>query len=262
MLGATLTNSDTFAQAPDGAAPQKFCPGPVSFGSIDEARKLVVGAFIERLRDLGAIGGHSFQLASLLLLKYHNSGSGRCNPSHASLADDLGCSISTVKRALDHLKNLGVLGWSSDYVQRDVGGVRRPRRTPNSYGFFVPASVDGARRIAKKVASAFVGPAYKMRRIAGAIARALEATTSYRVFTPWKRRPHVPQNSPVVQSRDCVLRDDLASGCGDVALARLHADGSDLGGGVAAPLNPISRGLERSIARLKASMFREKTVSS
>ena len=54
---------------------------------------------------------------------------GRCDPSHATLADDTGVSIATVQRALKTLATLGMVQW----VMRLVRDGSRVEQTSNAY---------------------------------------------------------------------------------------------------------------------------------
>lgn len=51
---------------------------------------------------------------------------GKCNPGHKLLAKEASCSVSTVKRALEELRDLGVVSWTA--TRRDSGA-----RSSNSY---------------------------------------------------------------------------------------------------------------------------------
>jgi DNA-binding transcriptional MocR family regulator len=54
---------------------------------------------------------------------------GRCDPSHATLADDCGKSIATVKRALKALKACGMVWWTKRLVREGW----RTEQTSNAY---------------------------------------------------------------------------------------------------------------------------------
>lgn len=57
------------------------------------------------------------------------SAEGRCDPSHDTIAEDVGCCARTVRRALDRLKTLGLLMWQ----QRIVRSGWRVAQTSNAY---------------------------------------------------------------------------------------------------------------------------------
>src|SRR3954452_22691518 len=61
---------------------------------------------------------------------------GQCDPSHATLAADTGCSARTVGRATAAMRNLGLLRWD----QRLVRNQWRAEQTSNAYEL-VPAAV-------------------------------------------------------------------------------------------------------------------------
>lgn len=69
------------------------------------------------------------------LLK-HLSQEGRCDPSHQTLADTVGCCTRTVQRACDTMKRLGLLVWQHRLV-RDGW---RTAQTSNAY-ILVPAEI-------------------------------------------------------------------------------------------------------------------------
>jgi DNA-binding transcriptional MocR family regulator len=59
---------------------------------------------------------------------------GQCDPSHETIAQDVGCSARTVRRALAQLKSLGLLTWQRRLVP--VG--RGTEQTSNAYALIVP----------------------------------------------------------------------------------------------------------------------------
>jgi hypothetical protein len=59
---------------------------------------------------------------------------GRCDPSHARLAAEAGISESTVERALDDARGLGLLDWD----RRIVRNGWRTEQTSNAYVLLVP----------------------------------------------------------------------------------------------------------------------------
>ncbi|MGE4048413.1 MAG: helix-turn-helix domain-containing protein [Acetobacteraceae bacterium] len=62
---------------------------------------------------------------------------GQCDPAHETLADDVGCSDRTVRRATAALRGLGLLSWQQRLV-RDGWAVRQ---TSNSYALSVDAAL-------------------------------------------------------------------------------------------------------------------------
>ena len=79
---------------------------------------------------------------------------GRCDPSHATLAEDVGCGEKTVRIALARLQGRGLLSWEKRIVRRDWPeggpGAQRAEQTSNAYQFVLPgALVQGAARPAE-----------------------------------------------------------------------------------------------------------------
>jgi hypothetical protein len=70
----------------------------------------------------------------LLTLRTFRSTGGVCFPSHATLADRARCSPSTVLRACQQGRHLGLIDWAERRVRRGW----RWLRTSNAYRFFVP----------------------------------------------------------------------------------------------------------------------------
>jgi hypothetical protein len=104
-----------------------FGPGPRM--PLDRERRAVWKARIEIHRRARRItDGESYVALALLRRLGHD---GRCDPSHETLADDSGESVSTVKRALKALAAAGVamLTWA----RRLVRAGRRVVQTSNAY---------------------------------------------------------------------------------------------------------------------------------
>jgi Helix-turn-helix domain len=78
---------------------------------------------------------------------------GRCDPSHETLASDASCDEKTVRRALDTLKDLGLVRW----INRLVRDGWRAAQTSNAY-LLAPSEVANP-------------PACRARRCAGHSAR-------------------------------------------------------------------------------------------
>ena len=68
---------------------------------------------------------------------------GQCDPSHATLAADVECDPSTVGRALNALRDAGMLTWERRLVRRawPAGGrgAQRAEQTSNAYELLLPA---------------------------------------------------------------------------------------------------------------------------
>ncbi len=71
----------------------------------------------------------------LLTLRTFRGHGGLMVPSHATLADRVGCSPRTVQRALQQARRLGLVSW----VERRVRAAWRWLRSSNSYRLAVPA---------------------------------------------------------------------------------------------------------------------------
>jgi hypothetical protein len=86
--------------------------------------------------DAGRIT-RAYRDIGLVLLK-HLGSTGRCDPSHATLAADAGCKTSkTAERATAALKALGLLSWARRLVRTPATGWRA-EQTSNQY-VLVPA---------------------------------------------------------------------------------------------------------------------------
>ena len=96
-------------------------------GALDRERRAVWKARLKIHRRAGRITADQCEVAEALLRRLGSNG--RCDPSHATLADDSGESINTVKRAMKALANCGMLGW----VRRLVRAGQRVVQTSNAY---------------------------------------------------------------------------------------------------------------------------------
>jgi len=67
---------------------------------------------------------------------------GQCDPAHATLAEDVGCDPSTVLRALNALRAVGLVTWERRLVRRlwPAGGrgATRAEQTSNAYELLLP----------------------------------------------------------------------------------------------------------------------------
>jgi DNA-binding transcriptional MocR family regulator len=70
----------------------------------------------------------------LLTLRTFRGAGGACIPSHATLAERARCSASTVLRACQQARQLGLVDWSERRIRRGW----RWLRTSNAYRFAVP----------------------------------------------------------------------------------------------------------------------------
>lgn len=82
------------------------------------------------------------------LLSFHGP-DGQCDPTHASLSERSGCSVSTVQRLLKWLQGLGFVSWTRRKVMAQVGPLWRAEQTSNAYCLHVdaelPSACDGQR---------------------------------------------------------------------------------------------------------------------
>jgi DNA-binding transcriptional MocR family regulator len=90
-------------------------------------RRAVWKARIDLHRRAGRITDGECHVGQALLLRLGHDG--RCDPSHATLADDSGESVSTVQRALRALRKLGMVSW----VRRLIRDGWRAAQTSNAY---------------------------------------------------------------------------------------------------------------------------------
>jgi hypothetical protein len=70
----------------------------------------------------------------LLTLRTYRGRGGSIHPSHETLANRAGCHPSTVQRALQAARDLGLVGWT----ERRARAVWRSLRTSNRYWLIVP----------------------------------------------------------------------------------------------------------------------------
>ena len=94
---------------------------------MDRERRAVWKARIEFLRLAGQITDGFAQVGLALLKRLGQDG--RCDPSHATLADYSGESVSTVKRALEAFRRCGMVSWA----RRILRDGWRAVQTSNAY---------------------------------------------------------------------------------------------------------------------------------
>jgi len=115
-----------------------FGDGPRRPLSADERRIWLARAELERkARRLTAL---HVDVAGALLKRLGVEG--QCDPAHATLAEDAGCDPSTVLRALNALRAVGLVTWERRLVRRSwpVGGrgAMRAEQTSNAYELLLP----------------------------------------------------------------------------------------------------------------------------
>jgi helix-turn-helix protein len=84
-------------------------------------------------RRAGRLNGNQY-LVGEALLKCH-SPEGRCDPSHETLAKRVGCKARTVRRALQRLRELGLVIWQNRIVRLGRWAVAQ---TSNAYLLLLP----------------------------------------------------------------------------------------------------------------------------
>jgi DNA-binding transcriptional MocR family regulator len=94
---------------------------------LDRERRAVWKARMEMHRRVGRITDSGAQVGTALLRRLGQDG--RCDPSHQTLADDSGESVSTVQRALKALAACGLVSW----VRRIIREGWRACQTSNAY---------------------------------------------------------------------------------------------------------------------------------
>ena len=118
--------------------------------ALDPDRRRAWLARVEAERHAGNLPAQQANVAKALL-KYLGE-DGRCDPAHATLAAASGAGERTVRRALDSLRELGLLRWERRLVRREwpAGGrgASRAEQTSNAYELLLPTGplVPRARR--------------------------------------------------------------------------------------------------------------------
>ena len=106
-----------------------FGPGPRR--ALDRGQRAIWKARIELYRRAGQLTDGAAHVALALVKRLGTDG--RCDPSHTTLAEDASESISTVKRALDALQELGLVWW----VRRLIREGWRTEQTSNAYALAI-----------------------------------------------------------------------------------------------------------------------------
>jgi hypothetical protein len=86
-------------------------------------------------QHIGPLTRTTLEVLRVLLFAFHNTTSGRCDPSYRAIARAAACCVDTVGEAIAALEAAGILRWVHGLVRRLVGGVRRVERTSNRYNF-------------------------------------------------------------------------------------------------------------------------------
>ena len=110
-----------------------------------EARVVALTARTEKGKAWGAITPKMQEVALALLWKYHNAATGLCIPSYQTIADAVGCSTDTVRRALVALQAAGVIAWTNRLKRIWDGARQRVLRSSNSYAFINPGPGDSSK---------------------------------------------------------------------------------------------------------------------
>lgn len=132
---------------PDGPKPSHPCPwrresaygdGPRRPLSADERRCWL--ARVDGERRAWRLTALHEKVAAALVKRL--SVDGRCDPSHATLAADVRCDPSTVGRALNALRKVGLLTWEQRKVRRAWSkggeGAQRAEQISNAYELLLP----------------------------------------------------------------------------------------------------------------------------
>lgn len=95
----------------------------------------------------GAIGQAGLRVFYVLMFRFLNHGSGRCDPSYESIAEKACLSVATVGRALARLKAAGMLNWIPRCeLEKGPEGGFLLRQISNLYGMVSSVSWRGFRR--------------------------------------------------------------------------------------------------------------------
>ena len=108
--------------------------------ALNKGQRAIWKARIELYRRAGRLTD-GFAHVALALVKRLGT-DGRLDPSHTTLAEDAAESVSTVKRALDALQELGLVWW----VRRLIREGWRTEQTSNGYALAIGPTPDPAPR--------------------------------------------------------------------------------------------------------------------
>lgn len=115
-----------------------FGEGPRCPLSDDKRRAWAARAELER--RAGRLTALHVVVGEMLLRRLGQDG--QCDPSHATLAEDAGCSERTVRRALAALAAVGLVGWEKRLVRcawpAGGAGATRAEQTSNAYELRLP----------------------------------------------------------------------------------------------------------------------------
>jgi hypothetical protein len=92
----------------------------------------------EKGMHYGKLTAKNCDVLQALLYGFHNSETGLCFPSYASIAEKAGCCRETVRTSLIALEAVGILSWVHRLARVRIGGRVRVIRTSNGYRFRVP----------------------------------------------------------------------------------------------------------------------------
>lgn len=98
-----------------------------------------------RVSTQGAIGRLGILVLHALAFDFLNYRTGRLDPCRASIAEKAGCSIRSVARALNRLRDAGILNWVRRCAGRLIDGQFILEQESNAYGIASPASWRGYR---------------------------------------------------------------------------------------------------------------------
>jgi hypothetical protein len=107
----------------------------------------------EKGKHYGVITANALAVLELLLWSFHNAATGRCFPSHESIAERAACSRTIVYQAIKMLERAGILTWCNRLV----------RIRQRCAGLFGPSSAWRWRIVGRSNAYAFTDPASKFK---------------------------------------------------------------------------------------------------
>ncbi len=116
--------------------------GPGRRRRLDRNQRARFGWLVKQDRRHGRLtpSGEDVGIALLKML----GEDGQLDPSHATLADRVGCDVSTVRRSLNRMRELGRLSWERR-LRRDASTGWRCEQTSNAYALCPDCDMHPAR---------------------------------------------------------------------------------------------------------------------
>ena len=128
------TGQTTHAHCPPTPVARRICLDAGPRRPLDREQRSRFSYLLRAHRRAGRLSPLAEIVGTALLKRL--AVDGRCDPGHDRLADDVGCSSRTVRRALDALRRLGLVLWQRRLVREQW----RARQTTNAY-VLCPAEV-------------------------------------------------------------------------------------------------------------------------